>query len=184
VTVTNFKGYPLAGNVELAWEVTNQINLRTYVVEHSKDGRLFTPLAEIQAVNTQNNYAVYEWTHLGVEPGSHFYRIKCVDNSGDFKYTRTVKVVAVRGESNITVSPNPISGGRMNLQFGNMDKGVYTMRLINATGQTCWNASANYPGGSSNLPIELPANIANGIYQLVFVGSRQNKTVRVVVDKR
>ena len=184
VTVTNFKGYPLAGNVELAWEVTNQINLRTYVVEHSKDGRLFTPLAEIQAVNTQNNYAVYEWTHLGVEPGSHFYRIKCVDNSGDFKYTRTVKVVAVRGESNITVSPNPISGGRMNLQFGNMDKGVYTMRLINATGQTCWNASANHPGGSSNLPIELPANIANGIYQLVFVGSRQNKTVRVVVDKR
>lgn len=184
VTVTSFKAYPLAGNVELAWEVTNQINLRSYVVEHSKDGRIFSPLADIQAVNNTSNYAAYTWTHLSVIPGNHFYRIKCIDNSGEFKYTRTVKVVVGRSESNVTVSPNPISGTTMNLQFGNMERGIYTMRLINAGGQTCWNKSLSHPGGSSNLPVNLPASIAKGIYQLVLTNGKENITQRVVIDKR
>lgn len=184
VTVTSFKAYPLSGNVELAWEVTNQINLRSYVVEHSKDGRIYTPLADVQAVNNTSNYIAYKWTHVSVDAGNHFYRIKCVDNNGDFKYTRTVKVVVGRGESNVTVSPNPVSGNIMNLQFGNMERGVYSLRLINAGGQTCWNTTISHPGGSSNLPVEVPANIANGIYQMVFSGGKQNMTQRVVIQKR
>ena len=84
--------------------------------------------------------------------------------------------------SSFTVSPNPVQGGRINLQLNNQAAGRYQVRLLNAEGKVMLLNVIEHPGGSSTRTLMLSAKISAGIYTMELIGpdaGRQNLQVLV-----
>ena len=60
----------------LNWSVTTQINNNKYIIEHSKDGKDFSPIGEIEGDGTNNEERHYDYTHDNPSIGVNYYRIK------------------------------------------------------------------------------------------------------------
>ena len=82
-------------------------DLQGYVIEHGEDGKLWHELAQISA---NNIYAqqTYLYTHLN-PPTSSYYRIKMLDQSGNFSYSKMIHI-AKKEKGTMWVYPNPTSG--------------------------------------------------------------------------
>jgi hypothetical protein len=66
----------------------------------------------------------------------NFYRVKSVGINGEIKYSSIVKVSFIKYKPSISIYPNPVRDGIINMQMSNMPKGEYSARVINNLGQT------------------------------------------------
>jgi len=66
----------------------------------------------------------------------------------------------------ISVYPNPVVNGIINLQLNNQPQGNYGMRLLNKSGQTIMQKQIQHTGGSSTETISLDKYLPRGMYQL------------------
>ena len=78
-------------------------------------------------------------------------------------------------KASIFVYPNPLAGDRFSLQLDNKPKGAYIVRLINPAGQAVFSKTINHEGGSATESIQLPLQLAKGIYR-VAVKDKKNQT--------
>lgn len=165
VSIVSVKAIQQNRDIRVEWKVASQVNVARYEVERSTDGRTFTKVAEQTAANTD----LYNWLDASVANGTHFYRIRAVDQNGTFRYSSVVKVVVGSGKAGITVSPNPLTGNFVNLQYSNMEAGKYGIRLINMAGQTVYKREMQHAGGSASESFVLPSGVPSGQYQLDVV---------------
>jgi len=165
VNIVSVKAVQVNRDIRVEWKVASQVNVARYEVERSADGRSFTRAEELAASGTE----VYSWLDAGVTTGTHFYRIRAVDQNGTFRYSSVVKVQVGSGKAGITVSPNPVTGNFLNLQFSNVEAGKYGIRLINMAGQTVYKREMQHAGGSASESFVLPSGIPSGQYQLDVV---------------
>jgi hypothetical protein len=83
----------------------------------------------------------------------------------------------------ITVYPNPISGGIINLKLHNLVKGKYKIRLFTASGQLLLSKEINHSGGSSTEKITILHRIAKGAYNLEISNpGKRKKTMNIVSE--
>ena len=114
--------------------------------------------------------------------GYNYYRVKSVDQNGKTSYTQIVKVQQ-SGTINrdITVFPNPIVNGTINLQLTNQPEGVYHVRVINQLGKPVLVQQIIHNEGSSSEAIQLDGNLAHGVYQVEVSGPDNNvKVIKVL----
>ena len=164
VTFTSVKAVEKNGNIIVEWKVENEINLKQYEVEKSADGNQFSKVSTIPATNgVENNYS---WTDKNAFEGNNFYRIKSVDQNGKIYYTEIVKVKITIAAGNISIFPNPVTNGNINLQLINQTAGNYGVRLLNPLGQVILTKVISHSGGNTTAPVPWNYNQAKGIYQL------------------
>ncbi len=180
VTITSLTASQKGKNIAVEWKVDNQTNIKEYEIEKSADGNNFSNVATIQA--NSNATTSYSWTDVNPVAGYNYYRVKSVDINGKTSYTQIVKVQP-DGTLNrdITVFPNPIVNGTINLQLTNQPEGVYHVRVINQLGQAVLYKQVTHNEGSSSEAIQLSSNLAHGVYQ-VEVSSPANdvKIIKVL----
>ncbi|MEO9210262.1 MAG: T9SS type A sorting domain-containing protein [Ginsengibacter sp.] len=165
VTFTSIKAYTQNKDIVVEWKVENESNMRSYTVETSSDGNTFTKGGTVAARNVAATS--YQWLDVNVGNGYHYYRILSTELDGKTSYSKIVRVLVGNNRaSKITIYPNPIKGGVINLQFENQEAGVYQLRLLNTVGQVMMSKTISHPGGSSSELLMLNTTIAKGIYQL------------------
>ena len=185
VTLNNIRAYevpPSGGRgsgINVDWSVSQQINMDRYEVERSLTGANFNRSATVAATAT-NGAANYTWFDANPNQGANFYRIKMIDRNGAHGYSQVVKVVIGKGAPAITVYPNPITGNTVTLQLTNLDKGSYTVSLINKLGQEVYNSKISHAGGSATQSIELDRKLAQGTYQVKVTGDGGTFTMQVI----
>jgi hypothetical protein len=164
VAITFVSATETAGNVEVKWHVINEKNMDGYEVERSFDGVSFTKQETVAAENAGTSD--YNWVDKNVMPGTYYYRIRSVDNAGKVNYTEKVRVVIGNGKPVITIYPNPIKDGIINLRFINQPAGKYGIRMMNQLGQVIVSRQVERMGGSNTEPITWDYKLAHGVYQL------------------
>ena len=92
---------------ELQWGVHQQVNNEKFVVEHSLNGHQFDALAELPGSANSSELSIYEYTHQGVEPGMHYYRIAQHDFDGSVDRSNLVAIWIQPQERTLEVFPNP-----------------------------------------------------------------------------
>jgi len=90
----------------ITWSVSTQINHAKYIIEHSKDGKNFTPIGEIAGDGTSNETKHYEYIHTSPSIGINYYRIKQVDFDGQYSYS-DIASVRYDGSGETKIFPNP-----------------------------------------------------------------------------
>jgi hypothetical protein len=125
--------------------------------------------------------STYHWADPFVLPGYYYYRIKMIEKSGKTEYSNTVKVLIGNGKSMISIYPNPITNGIINLQFINQPAGKYGIRLMNQLGQIIVSKQIVRMNGSNTESIQWNYNLSHGVYQLeVLYPNGEVKVIKVI----
>jgi hypothetical protein len=161
-------------NVLISWKVAAEQDLLRYEVERSADGRSFSKAGSV-AASISN---IYSWLDLSPLPAMAYYRVKSIDISGEIKYSGVAKLIMGDEYPMITVSPNPVQGNEMNLQFRNKQEGRYDIRLVDAAGRLQLVSARQHAGGNSTHTIRLPFAVGRGIYQLIVTDADKKVTTQ------
>jgi hypothetical protein len=106
--LTSFNAAVISNNISLNWTTTNEVNVKGFTVEKSKDGINFSEQSFVTAKNsmTANNYTATDV--LG--NGTTYYRLKMIDKDGSFTYSKVINLSskAIKG---LSVYPNPAVNG-------------------------------------------------------------------------
>ncbi|MDW7693829.1 T9SS type A sorting domain-containing protein [Flammeovirgaceae bacterium SG7u.111] len=112
VTLINFEAALLENNtVQLDWETGTEIGNDYFSIERSAEGRHWAELDQVEGAGNSTDLVSYSFYDDQPLSGTSYYRLKQVDFSGEFFYS---KVVSVRREvgvkSEVIVYPNPTMG--------------------------------------------------------------------------
>ena len=165
IASVNINASKKVNDVQVNWKVSSVDKVKTYEVEHSVDGTNFEKSTSVASITTETNYS---WLHLNASVGTHYYRIRSITVTGEYKISDVVKVVMVKGNGGISIYPNPVVNNKVNVQFTNQPTGNYSVSLVNKAGQVVHSAIINNDG-SDNQTLNLPISIPTGSYQMKMV---------------
>jgi hypothetical protein len=96
----------------LTWQTASEVNNSHFEIEHSKDGINFKKIDIVKGGGNSTSILDYGYTHIDVEDGIHYYRLKQVDFDGTFDYSDvvTVNVNNSKYSNDLTIYPNPSNG--------------------------------------------------------------------------
>ena len=178
VTFISFSAIEATGKVKVSWNILTEINTARYEVERSIDGITFINAGTI----TASQAGVYSWLDNSPIKGSNFYRIKAIDKDGSAMYSNVLKIIIGGRKGTIQISPNPIKGSQINLQVADVARGIYTINLYNTIGQVVFTKNLEINGGTTIFPLQLPAGIKGGIYNLQLRNGAVVISKKVVVE--
>ncbi len=179
INFSNVKAFEKGKDIQVEWNLGNEQNMKQYEIEKSIDGRTFTK-AGMQTARATMSADNYQYVDQQPNIGNNYYRIKAIEKGGTFKYSQVVNVKVGKGNSAITVYPNPVTDNVISLQLINQPKGKYSIRLLNQIGQEVYRKELNHIGGSATETLQLNKKIASGTYNLK-ISSEANTTIQQVV---
>ena len=89
-----------------------------------------------------------------------------------------VNPVIVKGA--VSIYPNPVSNGKFNLQMSNMEKGTYTVRVINSLGQEVTSSTFNNEASTIAKTIATKG-LSTGVYTVQVIGKTGTYTTELIV---
>ncbi|UAY52834.1 MBG domain-containing protein [Ferruginibacter albus] len=177
VTFTSIKAQQKNTAVAIEWNVSNEANIKAYEVEKSTDGKTFITISTNVAQNSQS----YNTIDNNVTSEINYYRIRSIDNNGQVTYSATVKISVNNKVSAITAYSTTIINKTISLQFTNMPKGDYFVRLINTAGQEMERTIVSHSGGTVIQNIAFKNAFAKGVYHLeILKPDNKNRIISVV----
>ena len=147
------------------WEVENEQQIVSYMVESGRDGFQFNERKTIKATNGHS----YHWIDEQPEPGYHYYRLKIIEMNGKISYSRVVKIFIGTEIASVGIYPNPVVHGNIHLRLNHLAPGKYHARLINNAGQILHEHSFIYSGNYQTEIIHTGKNVTHGLYHLELI---------------
>jgi hypothetical protein len=157
-------------NIDVDWQVYAEINVATYDIQKSTDGKNFKTIGQLDAVNAGG----YTYTDANAVNGDNFYRLLIVDKDGTIKYSNIDKVTITNAAASISFYPNPVVDRIVTLQLTNVTKGSYQLVMFDDAGKQVYTSVINNAGGSSTQTIYLPQGISTGVYKVQL---KNNQTI-------
>lgn len=179
VTLTSVKAFQQNSGIAVEWNTQSESSMLQYEVEKSASGSNFVKVNTTAPKSGSSN--TYNWLDAAPFSGTNYYRIKAISLNGEVKYSSIVVVKLNSKNSTIVAYPNPVKGNTIQLQLANMEKGNYSVSLINALGQQVWTKVVNHIGGSSNQTINI-GNIASGMYELRIINGQTINTQKLIKE--
>jgi hypothetical protein len=102
VSIQKFTAIAQAENALVSWKVSDEINVKTYHVEHSTDNAKFNKLCTLNATGNHD----YNWVHTNPITGVNFYRLHITSAGGVETYS-AVQAINFSKNAKVTVYPNP-----------------------------------------------------------------------------
>ncbi|HLK31034.1 MAG TPA: SdrD B-like domain-containing protein, partial [Puia sp.] len=102
----NFNVITIGTSAKLDWQAATDGNASSFIVEHSTDGKIFVKIGE---VNSQigNDSKSYSLIDMAPAFGTNYYRIKMIDDLGNYTYS-DVKAVTFSDEYSKGVKIYPV----------------------------------------------------------------------------
>ncbi|CAN5343757.1 hypothetical protein BH09BAC2_BH09BAC2_14990 [soil metagenome] len=146
---------------DLRWETSEERNVSHFEIQRSADGRNFTVLEKVKAVNavTGNQYSLQDKLPL---KKNNYYRLKIIDNDASYKMS-AVKNVNFAGQEEVLVYPT-LTSSLIFIQSENQ----ITAELVNISGIKLQQKAVT---GISSFDV---SNISAGIYFIHIPGLNKN----------
>lgn len=180
VTFTGITASRKNNNIQLSFSIANETNMDHYMVQHSNDGRTFSDLSRVDVAGTGTS-KTYQATDVQTATATHFYRIKGISIGGKEQFSSIAKVSASSIEASIQVYPNPIANKRMQLELNNTVAGTHQLVAIGNNGQRFVLPAIKLTGTQQLQTVQLPAQIAPGIYQLQVTAPDATVMVKTII---
>jgi len=172
VKFSNIKAFEKQSGVQIDWTTYQEENLSHYSVERSADGNNFVSIGQVASRNSaiETAYGLFDASPL---PGVNFYRLRANDIDGKFSYSTIVKVNLDKRVKDISLYPNPATGGYISFQGADLAKGNYTVKIFNSAGVQVMGRSFSHSGGAINQTLQLPAGTRSGMYSLQLINENE-----------
>ena len=167
--------------ITINWNVANEKNVSNYVVEQSNDGINFTALPSI-ITPISNTAGSVTYTKIDVaSKAANWYRVKINNSNNSVKYSAIAMVAAIKedAENNtpiVSIEPNIVLNGSINLRFQNKELGKYFVHVYNAIGQKIKEITVQLLKNNKSFVINV-GEIAKGKYFLQLKNIKGDKTL-------
>lgn len=168
--LVSFKALLLSDKSNLTWTANNEMNVRHYIVERSGDGKNYTALTTVNALN--RNEASYSFADQNLLEGVNYYRLKMVDNNEKFTYSTVVSVIN-RKSVKTEIYPNP-ANNNITVSHIKAAPGA-TIIITNVDGQQLKTATVVAGSIQTNITID---NLVRGHYIVVFNNNGEKNIAR------
>lgn len=180
ITLSDINAILKNAGVQVEWTTHQESNMERYEVERSQSGQQFTSIGNVLAKGTSTIATNYNFFDASPYDGINYYRIKIIEKQGQISYSKIVKAKIIKGNSLITIYPNPIRGNSIILRLNNLQKGSYTISLTNKLGEQIVTKVIEHNGGTAIETIALSQKLATGTYQLKFTGNNINTISQII----
>jgi Secretion system C-terminal sorting domain len=187
---TNFTTIAATRNADktitVNWGVQNETAVTNYAVEQSNDGINFTAIATKAAQANNGTNPTYSLLDASASKAVNWYRVKANNQNGTTKYTAVAMVsamqeVAENAIPKMSIYPNPVVDGNVNLHLDNQAKGNYAVQITNAEGKTI-NVENVQVQNNNTLRIIKLGTKATGTYQLTIKdAASKTKTIPFII---
>ena len=139
VELTSFSATTIGSTVKLSWRTETEINNYGFEVERyalSAERQAWEKIGFVNGNGNSNSPKSYSFTDNGVLSGKYNYRLKQIDNDGQFEYSKTIEVdfgspKKFELSQNYPNPFNPVTTIRFNLP----EAGNVKLTLFNILGQ-------------------------------------------------
>lgn len=149
--LTSFSGVNSGHSNILQWQTTNEVNTQSFDVERSTDGLYFSRIGSIASINN-SGANLYSYTDNSISHPIYFYRLKMIDQDGNFSYSKIIKTEN-GSTGKLEIFPNPVtsylslSGLKATADLEIMTVQGASLKHLSITGNTQTINLANYPAG-------------------------------------
>jgi uncharacterized repeat protein (TIGR01451 family) len=179
VVLVSFNGVWENNKTLLTWATDNENNSSYFIIERRK-GNNFSTIGTVNAKGNSSLRTDYNFTDSFPSAGINYYRLKMVDQDGQFKYS---PVVATGGSStDFTVQPiypNPFKN-QLQVSFTAPDEQNVQVRLVNKMGAVIYQKEYMSHKGLNELRIDEADQLAAGIYFLQLISPAKLITEKLV----
>jgi autotransporter-associated beta strand protein len=163
VKIVSFSATKKSSNIELNWRVENEINIKQYVIEHSENGYKFETINSLAPKGNHLSIENYQAVDATPSPLNNYYRIKAINIDGSIVYSEIVSLLEKNTTQELTVYPNPVKNGVINILLSDKIQGKATIHILNAAGQLAY---SDFIKASSSKEIKIN-HLPTGAYQLI-----------------
>jgi hypothetical protein len=156
--------------VDADWNVSDEVNLKNYEVEHSTNATSFTKIGTVAAKGA-SNVTTYTFRHNNPAVGKNYYRLKMVNNDGGYTYS-PIRLVNFGKTVTVNVYPNPVSD-KLNISINKADNTPSSVRLINSFGQQLLSKSFT---GTTDIDMK---GFAAGTYVIQVSDGTETKIIKI-----
>lgn len=118
----------------------------------------------------------------GLVPGATYYFKAYVTNAAGTSYGNQLSFVLNPIVWELRVSPVPLErGNSLKVTMGNIASGYYGLLLYNNLGELVYQKDINVQSNFINMQLEIPGNLARGIYTLKLVNSFKSIATRNIL---
>ena len=177
VTLLDFSGKNDGNNNVLSWTAANEKNLNYYQLERSSDGQNFSGVSQIIATG-KSGYSISDNITSGIS-SLYYYRLKSVDNDGNFKYSAVIKIRMLPKGKFAAINPNPFTVRLLvNIESAARDKA--TLIITDLSGRQLFKQTKVLFPGRNEVQIIEAAKFSKGTYLLTIIVSQQTQSIMVV----
>jgi Secretion system C-terminal sorting domain len=170
------------GNInQLSWEVTEEVNVDRYEVEYSVDGQNFAVLTSLNAKTDAQGIQLYRYAHTIDRKNAAYYRIRIIDNDGQWVYTSVLKISAESVNNSIYLYPNP-TRGIVNIHVPVASDVQAQMRVIDMSGKIVKSTQVSLKAGVQEFTTDLSA-LPDGTYKVILDGKGMKWSGTVIKTK-
>ncbi len=168
IVLSKFSGAYVKGVNDLYIQILQAINVQSIVIEKSADGYTFSQLGELQVTPTE---LVGTHTFVDAQPlaGDNFYRLRIVDNDGNFQYSDVVLIKNPASQL-VYIYPNPVKDNLL-VSLSGMQPGRYNFEIFDVSGKTLVKNATPVNGGSQTVSIPLQG-VATGVYLIKITNAK------------
>ena len=168
-----FTGNLENNKVTFKWETATELNNNYFEIERSKDGFVFEPISKTKSKSNDGNSTValnYSFIDENPLDGESYYRLKQVDFSRDFTYS---KIVSVTFNKQYNISfvtfPNPNDGIFSVKLTGIENYHDIDVSIYDKNGKLVYyQKTDSYAIKDKSFNIQLEDDVKSGIYTLIY----------------
>ncbi len=161
----------------ISWVSASENRLELYELEYTTDGQVFYPLNQQVAVGNSKETQTYSFTLSEPWPQQSYYRLKMIDENGDFKVSELIAAQWCGKEDQALLHSISSKDGSLSIV---LNRSNLNYQLIDIAGRKVTQIANNEESFEKKIP--LPQ--ANGIYILQVWNQEQSlfENHRVFID--
>lgn len=149
----------------LNWKTTNEINSKGFDIERALGNtHNFTKRGFVASLQGGSVEKKYKFTDDNNYPGTSYYRLRQIDNDGQFSYSEIVTVKGFSFDDSLLVYPNP-ARDYLNINVYLAKASAATFVVTDAAGKTILSKAVNLNAGV-NYDRLLLSSVKSGVYTL------------------
>lgn len=179
--VITFKANAVGDAAKLLWAVEDQENVKTYVIERSRNNINFAASGSVDARGNAGENIEYQFTDINAAAfaSTAYYRIKIVDKDGNAKYTHVIPVsFETYTRAFVSVQPNPVVNNATVLVTSTAEEMVQ-LRVTDNTGRVVISKNVRLVKGRNTLELNVN-NLSSGLYYIDITGKNINEKTKLI----
>jgi hypothetical protein len=184
VELVNFDALVNGNQIDLKWVTATEINNDYFVVEKSKDGKIWEEVVWTDGAGNSNHIIDYYEKDLNPYEGISYYRLKQVDFDGKYSYSNIVPVAYEKNVSKeITVLPNPVKKGEtLYLEIKGFKDSDVLLILRDVKGNEFYSKAQVIESNYQLKAIQLDNNLPIGTYLIIASSIDKLVTKKIIIE--